>query len=204
MHKTWLIPLLVAAAVLAWHAQSPAKETDRGLGVLPRVVVELYDAGTPGGWIEIEAERDGRVIEAETWISVNALPSKVLEVAKRQLDAKVIGAEMERTARGRAWEVQMEKDGLKYEFVIDDEGTVVEREIELAKSDWPAAAVRAAKLAIPGGEVKSVERVESLQVAEHHVKLSRNGASYKVVLGPEGTVTRKVREAKAEIEIPLP
>jgi len=59
-------------------------------------------------------------------------------------------------------------------------------------------------MAIPGGSVKSVERIEHGDAVEYHVKLGRGGASYKVVLGPKGTVRRKVREAKVELEIPLP
>ena len=36
-----------------------------------------------------------------------------------------------------------------------------------------------------------------------HVKKLKDGASYKIVLARDGTVIRKVREARAEIEIPL-
>jgi len=62
----------------------------------------------------------------------------------------------------------------------------------------------AAMKTIPGGVFKSVERIERGDGVTYHVKLLRGGASYKVSLSPEGEVLRRVREAKAEIEIPLP
>jgi uncharacterized membrane protein YkoI len=194
---------IATLAVLALLAQSSAWEG--GLGRLPQVIVHLYDSGAPAGWIEIEADRDGTIREAETHIAVDALPEAVVAVARQQLpNGKVTGGEMELRPTGQAWEVQMTADGLDYEFVVTARGKVIEKEIEIAKGQWDKKLVDAAERAIPGGAVRSVERIERPGETLYHIKLSRGGASYKVELGAEGTVLRRVREAKAEIEIPLP
>ena len=86
------------------------------------------------------------------------------------------------------------------------EANIRETERELTRSEAPAAVLAAAEARIPGGTFRSVERIEGHgpeRTAEFHVKFERDGASYKVVLGPDGTIHRAVRETRGEIEIPL-
>lgn len=176
-----------------------------GLGSVSPKLVELYDIAAPGGVIELELERDGTIIEMEADIPVSALPDVVREAAlKKSPGAQITGAEREFNARGAAWEVKLNFAGRDWEYVIDEEGAILEVEKELRRSEAPQAVLAAAKGAVPGGVFRSVEVISKHDGAtEYHVKSSIAGVSYKVVLTSSGDVIRKVREHKAEIEIPL-
>lgn len=168
-------------------------------------LVELYDEGAEAGMIELEMERDGSITEAEVDIDVADLPPAVVAAARARLPGgEITGAEREIQLDGSAWEVKMRADGRDWEFVIDADGTINEVERELAENEAPAAVLAAAKRAVPDSTFKSVEVIEHADGREeYHVKRLRNGVSYKTVLAPDGTVLRRVREHRAEIEIPL-
>jgi uncharacterized membrane protein YkoI len=173
-------------------------------GKLPGSVVEMYDVGKPGGMIEIEAERDGTIVEIEAEIDPAELPANIMEAAKKQLPgAQVTGAEYERVGKTLTYEVQMAKDGRDYEFVFDARGNLTESEKELRRNEAPKGVVEAGVGAIPGASFKSVEVITKDGVDVYHVKSTKAGASYKVIVSPDGEVMRRVREHKAEIEIPL-
>lgn len=182
-----------------------------GLGAVSPKLVELYDIAAEDGMIELELERDGTILEMEADIPVSALPDVVREAAmKKAPGARITGAEREFNAKGAAWEVKLNHEGRDWEFVIDDEGSILEVEKELRRSEAPQAVLAAAKGAVTGGVFRSVEEIKKYchdggeaYETEYHVKKMIAGVSYKIVLDPSGNVKRKVREHKAEIEIPL-
>jgi uncharacterized membrane protein YkoI len=154
--------------------------------------------------MEIEATRDGRVIEIEADILVEDLPPAVLAAADAELPGgRVVGAEIEIVGGRMGYEVKKTKRGREYEFVFTAEGVLLEKEIGLRPSEAPAAVLQSAASAFPDAKLKSVERIERGAVTVYHVKMLREGASYKLELDGNGAILRKVREAKAEIEIPL-
>jgi hypothetical protein len=175
-----------------------------GLGSMPVGVVELYDGAKPDGLLEVELARDGTVLEMEADIPLDALPAPIRAAALARLPgASITGAEREMHADGRFWEVKLNHEGRGWEVICDDAGQVVETEQELRRDEAPAAVLAAADQAIAGGSFRSVERIEGRSCTSYHVKKLKDGASYKIVLSPEGQVLRKVREQHAEIEIPL-
>jgi uncharacterized membrane protein YkoI len=174
-----------------------------GLGRVPSGTVELYDLCAPSGLMELELERDGTVLEMEADIAPTDLPAMIRDAAMARLPgAKITGAEREIHTDGRYWEVKLTHEGRAWELVCDDAGKVVETEKELRRDEAPAAVLQAADKAV-AGSFKSVELIEGRSGTSYHVKKERDGASYKIVLSPEGKVLRKVREQRAEIEIPL-
>ncbi len=181
----------------------PACQTS-GIGKVPTSIVDLYDRADPEGGIELEIDRDGTIREAEAEIPVSDLPAGVARTAKDKAPGgTILGAERELNMGGACWEVKVEHEGRDWEFVIDDDGNVLEIEKELRRSEAPTAVLEAADREIPGGAFRSVESIEKGDSVEYHVKKTRDGASYKIVLEADGTLIRKVREARAEIEIPL-
>ena len=185
------------AAVLTACASSS------GLGTMPVGVVELYDLAAPDGLMEVELERDGTVLEMEADVSPADLPPVVRDAALARLPgARITGAEREIHVTGRFWEVKLTHEGREWEVICDDGGQVVETERELRRDEAPAEVLAAAERAL-SGSFKSVEIVEGRAGTAYHVKKTAGGASYKIVLAPDGTVLRKVREHRAEIEIPL-
>lgn len=176
------------------------------IGQAPIELVELYDLARPDGVIEIELDRDGRLLEIEAEIPVDALPATVREAAlQRAPGGRVVGAERELQRQGELWEVKVQAaDGRAWEFVLDDDGAVLETEQELRREEAPPEVLAAADRALSGGTFRSVERIESDALGEqYHVKKDRDGTTYKIVLESDGSVLRVVREARAEIEIPL-
>lgn len=167
-------------------------------------LVELYDVASSEGVIEMELGRNGTFLEMEAEIAVAMLPDFARAAAlDRAPGAQITGAEREFRSGGRAWEVKLIHEGRAWEIIVDEEGEVVEVEKELQRSEAPAAVLEAADRAIDGGSFRSVEVIERGEEREFHVKKTREGASYKIVLAPDGTVLRKVREQRAEIEVPL-
>lgn len=190
---------LVALCVGATACQSPF------IGRAPSELIELYDMAAEGGTIEMELKRSGHIVELEADVPISAVPPMVLNAARAKLPAgKITGAERELQARGALWEVKLEVKGRDWELIIDDKGNVLETERELTQAEAPRIVLTNAERLLPGSVFKSVEIIEHANGrTEYHVKRTRNGASYKTVLTPEGTVLRRVREQRAEIEIPL-
>lgn len=180
-----------------------------GLGKVPANLVELYDRGSPDGLIELEVDRDGTIREMEADVPVSELPAIVREAAMSKVPGGTItGAEREFKIEGGCWEVKLRHQNRDWECVVDEQGKVIETERELRRDEAPAEVLAAADAAIPGGafvSIESIEHTKSMDKSEtcYHVKKTRNGASYKIVIAPDGKVLRKVREARAEIEIPL-
>ncbi len=189
----------VVVGLLAVGCQTP------GIGSVPPALVSLYDDASPVGTIEIEVDRDGSIREMEADIEVADLPEKIIAAAKEYAPGiRITGAEREVSRHGDAWEVKFRHDGRAHELVIGDNGKIREIEKELNRSEAPSAVLEGADKAVSGGSFLSVELITiDGEGDQYHVKKSRQGATYKIVLDEEGNVLRKVREAKAEIEIPL-
>lgn len=193
-------PLLLSLALLV---------SCKGLGHAPDRLVELYDRASPTGIIEIEIDRDGTIREMEAEIPVDDLPERVRSVALAELPgAEITGAEREIQAAGDAWEVKLTHEGRGMELVIDAAGDILETEKELRTDEVPQAVLDGADRAFGEGTRLSVEVIEGVRdgtrfVKEYHVKKRHQEATYKIVLDGDGNAMRVVREARAEIEIPL-
>jgi hypothetical protein len=183
-----------------------------GLGKLHTDVVGLYDDAMPGGTMEFEYDRNGCLREAEADIEPSKLPEAVraaaLDAAKAQA-SDIFGAEIELQGGRSVYEVKLRKDGRDWEFILDATGKIWETEQSLRRSEAPIGVVEAALGRIQGGTFQTVEVIKHLNAngqvehEEYHVKISRDGASYKIVLDGSAKILRAVREHKAEIEIPL-
>lgn len=195
---------IIGLAALGSLAVGLTACSDGGMGSVPMGLVELYDMAAPDGVIELELDRNGKIIEMEADIPVASLPAAVKKAAMEKAPGAVItGGEREMQAAGKSWEVKLRWEDRDWEFVIDDNGVIKETEKELQQAEAPAAVLAGANKRVPGAEFKSVEIIERGDVTEYHVKQTKDGASYKIILSADGTVKRAVREARAEIEIPL-
>ena len=193
-HRLPLALLLAPLAACASH----------GVGAVSGNLVQLYDQASPDGVIELEIDRKGIIREMEADVSVTTLPIAVRDAAlKEARGARIVGAEREIAQGWNGWEVKLEWQGRDMELVYDDEVNLRQKEVQLLRSEAPGAVLIGADQAIPGGEFLGVERVETGRELEFHVKKLLNGASYKIVLEEDGSLIRKVREARAELEIPL-
>ncbi|QDU85109.1 hypothetical protein Pla163_22340 [Planctomycetes bacterium Pla163] len=195
---------LLAAGALTASCAGVARPNSPGLGRVPIQIVELYDLAAPDGVMELEIDRDGNLREIEADVSVLELPAVVADAALRHLPAgRVVGAERELTSKGPAWEVKFDVEGRGWEVVVDEQGRIIETEQSLSLREAPAVVLASAERAIPDALLLSVELIRRGDESEYHVKRERLGVSYKIVVAPDGRVLRRVREARAEIEIPL-
>ncbi|MHC4407491.1 MAG: hypothetical protein ACYS0E_14025 [Planctomycetota bacterium] len=175
-----------------------------GMGKLPGVVIEMYDRAKPDGTIEIEAERSGAIVEIEADILISDVPKSIRDAAMKELPGgQITGAEYEVVGKSRTYEVKMRKGGVNYEYVYDKDANMLESEKEIRVQDTPKGVVEAAIASIPGSKFKSVEIITKDGKDVYHVKSTRKGGTYKVIVSPEAKVLRRVREQRAEIEIPL-
>ncbi|MCA9323300.1 MAG: hypothetical protein KDB53_21360 [Planctomycetes bacterium] len=199
-----ILPLCLTLAVATSCATETSTTSTESIGRVPRALVAMYDEGIPDGMIELELDRDGGILEMEVDIAVEDLPDAVRDAAmKRLYGGRIIGAEHEMKAGLESWEVKVFHRGRHWEIVADATGRIHETEMELARTEAPEHILQAADRELPGGEFVSVEMIENDQGIEYHVKKRRDGGSYKIVLRRDGSLHRKVREAQAEIEIPL-
>ena len=187
----------LAGFALAACAAPPAERA-------PAALTELYDALAADGALELELERDGTFVELEADVPVETLPPQVRAAALAAYPGVTLtGAEREVQRGVLSFEVKFTHEGRGMELVIDEAGQVRETERELRASEAPLAVLQAAEAALPGSTLYSVESVTSDAGTVYHVKREKAGARYKFILDPAGQMLRKVREARAEIELPL-
>ncbi len=200
------VPALLALAFLGGCRSSSSGDGREGdLGRMPEVVVELFDMGKPDGLFEIELDRRGRVHALEVEVGPGQLPQGVRGVVlERMPGAQITGAEREVTKNQKAWEVRFQHEGRAWEYLVGDDLRVLDTEKELSPEETPGAVRDAAENAMPGGELTGIELLQSPERVEYHVKKSIDGAEYKIVITPNGRVVRRVRQARAELGIPLP
>ncbi len=166
-------------------------------------IVYLYDVGSAGGMMELEIDRNGTIYEAEADIHPHQVPKAAMDaVMAVSGGGTVTGAEIEFGADGMAYEVKLDKGGVGWEFVVTEDGVILETEQTIRRQDAPAMVIDNALAALPGS-FKSVEIITAGDHVLYHVKTSDGVVNYKAVVGVDGEVWRAVREARAEIEIPL-
>lgn len=203
--KTVLAVVLSAVGLVGTSAHRSSASDD--LGKMPVQIVQLYDMTLPSGGIEIELDRDGTIRELEGDISPTLLPHDALVAFHTHwAGAKINGAEREFNAQGGGYEIKFLYEGAQWEVImrqLEGKWRMVETEREIGRKDAPAGVLAAAHRKIAGGTLKSIELIERGTEREYHVKVELAGASYKCVVSPAGKMLRAVREARAEIEIPL-
>lgn len=196
MNRSALASLAALLALASCSSSSTA--------TAPAELIPLFDQLAPEGAMELEFDRDGRFGDLEAEVPVESVPAIVRDaVAQAHPGVELTGAEREVQGGEWTWEVGFEEEGRGVQVVVSDDGDLLETERELEASEAPAEVLRAAEGAVPSSTLASVDVVTSASGDEYHVKRERDGARYKVVLTSTGEVLRIVREARAEIEIPV-
>ncbi len=156
--------------------------------------------------LEMAVDEDGMIVEIEYHTTADRLPAAVRSAAEKEMPGgTVVSCEKEYTASGEVrWEMEKSVGGLKKEILFSEDGRVIATEFQIPASSAPRAVLDAADLAVPGGDVTSVEEVKEGGRLEYHVKKTKNGFRYKIVLAPDGALVRALREVPAEVEVPLP
>jgi hypothetical protein len=193
-----LIPLGVVAVDRA-SAQAARSGTSKES-------VDLLRDTEMGGDCVIEMDGDGGIVALEASVPLSALPQVCRDAADKHVSGgKATGAEKEWAGGKMYWEVIKDVDGVRYEILMNPDGSLAGKETALAASAAPAAVVEAAKKAVGGGELVVCEEVTGPEAAygeDYHVKLRMQGEVLRVSVKKDGTVVRTMRKMKAEIRIP--
>src|SRR5262249_6133239 len=97
---------------------------------------------------------------AEKKLKLEQLPPAVQTVVKEQMkNATLVGLSAEKERGKTMYEVETTVDGKSRDLLMDQTGTIVETEEEVAMSTLPAPAQSAIQRRAAGGSVSKVERV---------------------------------------------
>ena len=178
-----LLPLASCASGAAWHLED----------------------GLAAERIEMQVEACGKPREIEYHVRPESVPGEVRAAMDRlHPGGEATAAEREYEGSTLYWEITKEIDGLEVEAMFLPDGTLHSEELEVAASAVPEA-VRAAVAGAPWGEPDAWEEIRDgeRRLVEYHVKTSREGKRYKLLLDPGGALRQVFREVPAEIEVPV-
>lgn len=157
--------------------------------------------------VEMQVDLAGRPKEVEYHVLPDAVPEAV-QKAMNDLHpgAPFIAAEKEYEGGVLYYELTAERDGHEIEAMFTPDGRLHSEEISVPAANVPDAVKDAVARTWPSAHVRSWEEILGGhgELTEYHVKLSQDGMSYKVMVGPGGAVKAAVREVEAEIEVPVP
>ncbi len=155
--------------------------------------------------LEFQLNEKGRVDQIEYHIAPAGVPEAVRAAMTRlHPDGTITGAEKEWHHGTLYYELTSKKDGRETEVMFYPDGTVFRSEIEVPVDDVPQSIQKVAAAALPGAEVTKYEEIREAdgRLIEYHVKLSRDGKRYKLLLHRTGVFRGLLREIPAEVEVP--
>jgi uncharacterized membrane protein YkoI len=146
-----------------------------GLGVCAVLAVILQVGGAPS--------QDKK----EEKITPDKLPKKVMDAVKARFPAAEFTSITKETADGKVvYDIELKEKGRKYEMDIQEDGTVLEVEKEVAVKDLPEAVTKALKAKFPKATIKEVMEVNL--VKDNKEKPDH----YEVILETEDKKTMEV------------
>jgi len=155
--------------------------------------------------LEFQLNEKGRVDQIEYHIAPAGVPEAVrAAMARLHPDGEITGAEKEWHHGTLYYELTSKKGGLETEVMFYPDGTVFRSEIEVAAEDVPRSIRNIAQAALPGAQATKFEQIREAdnRLIEYHVKLSRDGKRYKLILARAGEFRSLLREIPAEVEVP--
>src|SRR5882757_6657022 len=126
--------------------------------------------------------------QAETHIPCNTLPAAVLRQAKIEAgDATIHGCVKDKENGKLTYEVETLKDGKSRDILLDDSGSILELEQEIAVDSLPPAVSDAIARAAHGGKVGKVESVtRGGVIASYETTIVTKGRRREIAFSPQG------------------
>jgi hypothetical protein len=155
--------------------------------------------------IEMTVNAQGKPTEIEFHMS----PAEVPQVVREAMDKLHPGgaftdAEKEWNGGKLYYELSREVKGMEVEAMFTPDGQLFQQEVEVPQSKVPAGVQTAARAALSGGKVTKWEEIRDGDntLLEYHVKMSRGGKDFKLMITLGGRVKAVYREIPSEIEVP--
>jgi hypothetical protein len=137
-------------------------------------------------------------------ISPDKLPQKIKDSIKGRFPgAEVTGAEKENEKGKVVFDIELKHEGRKYEMEIEEDGTIVEIEKEVASKDVPEAITKAVKKKYPTSTIKEVMEVNKVTGKEekpihYEVVIETDGKKKEVVVSLDGKTVKAEGEEKKD------
>lgn len=163
------------------------------------------DAGAAQS-VEFRIDADGEVVEVEYHVSVESVPAAVRTGWRRLYPVdEPTAAEKEYSGGDTFWELAATIAGRKTEAMFWPNGELYEMEIEVAATQVPESVRQSVQTAFPNASSRAWEVIRdgSREVLSWHAKVQIDGVKLKLNVLPDGTIDTVLREAPAEIEVPL-
>jgi uncharacterized membrane protein YkoI len=139
--------------------------------------------------------------DKEKKVTLDKLPKAVRDAIKGRFpDAEVNSIEKETEDGKVVYDIELKEKGRKYEMDIQEDGTVIEIEKEVALKDLPEAVAKALKAKFPGTSIKEVMEVNKVKGKEEtpdHYEVTIENADKKT---QEVTVSLDGKSIKTEGE----
>jgi uncharacterized membrane protein YkoI len=161
------------------------------------------------GWSGVSAVAALVLLAAVAWaedkkpekIAPDKLPKAVMDAIKGRFPkAEITSAEMETEDGKVVYDIELKSEGRKYEMDIQEDGTIIEIEKEVALKDVPEAVTKAVKAKYPKStikEVMEVNKVKDKKETPDHYEVTIETADKKEV---ELEVSLDGKSVKAEGE----
>lgn len=128
------------------------------------------------------------------------LPQKVADVVKAKFPGATITVATKATENGKViYDIEMTREGRKHEIDVEENGTIVNFENQVAVKDLPAAVTSAVKAKYPNSTIKEAMEVMVIKdkkdtVEEYEVIIeTADKKEVEVAVSPDG---KKVEEGK--------
>jgi uncharacterized membrane protein YkoI len=170
-----------------------------------RGIVALLGVGLLAGLVALggvaRADDKAKPAEKPQKIAPDKLPEKVMAAIKARLPgAEITSAEKEMENGKVVFDIELKHKGRKYEMDIQEDGTIIEIEKEVAAKDVPAV-TKAVTAKYPNATIKEimeVNKVKGKQETPIHYEVTITTADKKskeVIVSLDG---KTVKEEKAE------
>jgi hypothetical protein len=139
-------------------------------------------------------------------IPPDKIPKAVMDTIKARLPgAEITSAEKETEDGKVVYDIELKHKGRKYETDIQEDGTLIEIEKEVALKDVPEAVTKALKEKYPDATVKEVMEVNKVkgktETPDHYeVTLKVGDKEREVLVSLDGKSVKTEEEAKKEKE----
>ncbi|MBI4569570.1 MAG: hypothetical protein HY719_14340, partial [Planctomycetes bacterium] len=174
---------------------------------LPREALALGKSVPVGAVVEFQSDRAGRLTEVKFPIAESALPETVRKVVDEKCPGRTTETAVSFTHGAKHYVVNRapSKGGGEVETIVHEDGSFCCVETTVPAEQIPAAVMKHAHEAVPGGELTKTEEIRDGDgdVFEYHVKKTIEGVRYKIVLGAQGKLKVVYREIPADVEIPM-
>jgi hypothetical protein len=181
------------------------------------VVAVTFPACASSGWssmdalvaesVEMQVTDLGQMAEVEYHIRPDQVPAVVRQsMDKLHPGGPYTGAEKEYEGGSLFYELTRPVGGMEIEAMFTPEGKLHSEEIEVSQNKVPTVVQNRAKNAIAGATITKWEEIRDGEqlLREYHVKMTKGGMKYKVMITPTGRLVAVYREIPAEIEVRQP